>query len=41
MLKHFDEVLNYIEQELKGEIRQEEIAKRACCTFPAFQKMFF
>lgn len=40
MLKQFDDVLSYIEEQLKGEILQEEIAKRSCCTFPAFQKMF-
>ena len=32
--------LNYIEDNLSGEIDMEEVAKRACCSSFNFQRMF-
>jgi len=40
ILKQFDEVLEYIEQNLLKEIKSEEIAKVAGCSWYAFQRMF-
>jgi AraC family transcriptional regulator len=33
--------INYIEENLAGEIDYNEVAKRACCSTFHFQRMFF
>ncbi|MGC6768848.1 AraC family transcriptional regulator [Enterococcus sp. LJL128] len=40
MMEHFDQVLSYIEKQLKGEINSQKIARISGCTFASFQKMF-